>query len=60
MSRDSGPHGNGNRPALMFRGSRRRLRQIRFRNSWSREMWFLVIVMTLALLFLIPLLIRHQ
>ena len=60
MSRGSGPHGNGNRPGLTFRGSRRRLRRIRFRDNWSREMWFLVIVITLTLLLVVPWLIRHQ
>jgi len=60
MSRASGPRGNGHRPGLTFRGSRRRLTQLRFRDNWSREMWFLVIVMGLTLLFLLPWLVIHH
>jgi hypothetical protein len=60
MGQISGPHRNRNRPGLTFRGSRRRLRQLRFRDNWSREMWFLVVVMGLALLVLVPWLIIHQ
>jgi hypothetical protein len=52
MSRASGPCGKGNRPGRTFRGSRRRITRLRFRDNWSGEMWFLVIVMGLTLLFL--------
>ena len=44
----------------MFRGSRRRLRRIRFRDNWSREMWIVIVVIVLTLLFVVPKLIRHQ
>jgi hypothetical protein len=60
MSRAFGPRGNGNRPGLRFRGSRRRLRQVRLQGNWSREMWLLVIVVGLTIFVLIPWLIRHQ
>jgi hypothetical protein len=35
--------GEGIRPPLVVRGSRRRLRQIRLRGNWSTAMWWLVI-----------------
>jgi hypothetical protein len=60
MRQGSGPHIEGNRPGLTFRGSRRRLRQIRFRDNWSRQMSFLIIVIVLTLLLVVPWLIQHQ
>jgi hypothetical protein len=60
MSRASGARGNWSRPGLTFRGSRRRLARLRFRDTWSPQMWVLVVVMGLALLFLVPWLIVHQ
>ena len=43
--------------ALRFRGSRRRVRSIRIRNHWSREMW-IVLAWAVALLALVGFLIR--
>jgi hypothetical protein len=60
MRQGSRPNVDGKHPGLTFRGSRRRLRQIRFRGNWSREMSFLIIAIVLVLLFLVPWLIRHQ
>lgn len=37
--------------AIRFRGSRRRVRGIRLRNHWSREMWLLLAWAVLLLLF---------
>ena len=38
----------GTRPDMVFRGSRRRLRQIRVRDNWSVEMWWLAIWVVLV------------
>ncbi len=38
--------------AIRFRGSRRRVREIRIRNHWSREMW-IVLAWGVVLLFLV-------
>ena len=37
------------RPAMVFRGSRRRLRRIRVRDNWSREMVWLGIWIVIVL-----------
>ena len=47
------------RSMLTFRGSRRRLRRIRFRENWTRDMWLLLGFVVLAVLLLLPWLVRH-
>jgi len=44
---------------LSFRGSRRRLRRIRFRDNWTRDMWLLLAFVVLVALVLLPWLVRH-
>jgi hypothetical protein len=41
------------RPGIAFRGSRRRIGRIRFRENWSRDMWLLLVFVLVALFFLI-------
>jgi hypothetical protein len=38
---------------MRFRGSRRRIGRIRFRENWSRDMWLLLAFILLALFVLI-------
>jgi hypothetical protein len=47
------------RSTLTFRGSRRRLRRIRFRENWTRDMWLLLVFVVLTVLLLFPWLVRH-
>jgi len=47
------------RSTFTHRGSRRRLRRIRFRENWTRDMWLLVAFVVLAMLVLFPWLVRH-
>jgi hypothetical protein len=47
------------RSSVTYRGSRRRLRRIRFRENWTRDMWLLVAVVVLTILVLFPWLVRH-
>lgn len=44
----------GTRPPIVFRGSRRRLRQIRLRDNWSAEMSWLAIWIVIILCLIIP------
>jgi hypothetical protein len=46
------------RPPIVFRGSRRRLRQIRFRGNWSAEMSWLAIWIVVVLCLILPWLVR--
>jgi hypothetical protein len=50
---------NGARPGRFYRGSRRRLRRIRFRGNWSLEIVFFVIWLLFALFVLVPWIVRH-
>lgn len=47
------------RPAKTFRGSKHRLRKIRFRGNWSIEIWVLLAIILTALLVGVAWLIRH-
>lgn len=44
---------------LTYRGSRKRIRRIGLRGNWSLEIAILLIVLLLALLVVLPWLIRH-
>jgi hypothetical protein len=44
---------------LRYRGSRRRIRQTRFRKNWSRDMWFLLGFVILIVAVLLPWLARQ-
>jgi hypothetical protein len=55
----SSGHQSRNRPPKIYRGSRKRLREIGLRGNWSVELWIFVAVIILGLLFLVPLLVRH-
>jgi hypothetical protein len=46
------------RPPIIFRGSRRRLRRIQFRDNWSAEMSWLAIWIVIVLGLTIPWLVR--
>ena len=48
------------RPPIVFRGSRRRLRQIRFRGNWFAEMSWLTFWIMIVLCLMIPWLIRRS
>ena len=47
------------RSSVTYRGSRRRLRRIRFRENWTRDMWLLVAFVVLTILVLFPWLVKH-
>ena len=47
------------RPARAYRGSRRRVRRIRFRGNWSLEIVLFVIWLLFALFVLVPWIVRH-
>jgi len=47
------------RSSLTDRGSRRRLRRIRFRENWTRDMGLLVAFVVLTILVLFPWLVKH-
>jgi hypothetical protein len=48
------------RSAMRFRGSLRRVRRIRFRDNWSRDMWLVVALVIVVLLVLFPWFVTHQ
>jgi len=50
---------DGLRPGRWYRGSRRRLRQIRLRDNWPIELWLLVAWVAFLLLVVVPWMI-HQ
>jgi len=50
---------NGARPGRVYRGSRRRVRRIRFRGNWSLEIVLFVIWLLFALFVLVPWIVRH-
>jgi hypothetical protein len=43
----------------LYRGSKRRLQNIKFRGNWSAELWVLVVAILFTILILVPWLIRH-
>ena len=47
------------RPPIVSRGSRQRLRQIRWRDNWSAEMSWLAIWIAIVLCLIIPWLVRN-
>jgi hypothetical protein len=51
--------GRGMRPAKIYRGSRRRLRQIRFRGNGSAELWLFVGWVAFLLFVVLPWMIRQ-
>jgi hypothetical protein len=56
---DSGPQASGPRPGRVYRGSRKRVRRIRFRDNWAVELWILVAVLLFVLFVVVPWLVRH-
>ena len=46
-------------PPKVYRGSRKRVRQIRMRGNWSVELWMLVAVILFILFVILPWLVRH-
>lgn len=55
----SGPQAAGARPGRVYRGSRKRVRRIRFRDNWAVELWILVAVILFTLCVVVPWLVRH-
>jgi hypothetical protein len=55
----SGPQAAGPRPGRAYRGSRKRVRRIRFRDNWAVELWILVAVILFVLFVLVPWLVQH-
>jgi hypothetical protein len=53
------PHINGTRPGKVYRGSRKRIQRIKWRENTSVEFWILVILLLFMLLVAIPWLIKH-
>jgi len=49
----------GARPGRAYRGSRRRVRRIRFRGNWSLEIVLFIIWILFALFVLVPWIVRH-
>jgi hypothetical protein len=54
-----GPHRSRPGPAFAWRGSRKRLRRIRFRENTSPEFWVAVAVLLFLLLIVLPWLVTH-
>jgi hypothetical protein len=52
-------HRSGSRPGKSYRGSRRRLRQIKVRGSGSAELWVLVAWVAFLLFVVVPWMIRQ-
>jgi hypothetical protein len=51
---------SGSRPARTFRGSRRRMRRIKMRQSGTWEIWLLVVWIVFLLLVVIPWMVRQN
>ena len=47
------------RPALHYRGSRRRVRRIHFRGNWSKTMWLFAAWLAILLFVIVPYMLRH-
>jgi hypothetical protein len=56
---DSGPHLSGGRGSKTYRGSRKRIRQIKWREHTSIEFWVFVVFMLFLLFVGIPWMIKH-
>ena len=54
-----GPHLSRPGAGKIYRGSRRRLRRIKWRDHTPAEFWLFVVFMLLILIVLIPWLIKH-
>jgi hypothetical protein len=54
-----GPQTSGPRPGKVYRGSRKRVRRIRFRDNWPVELWILVAVILFMLFVVVPWLVQH-
>jgi hypothetical protein len=55
----NGPQASGLRSGKVYRGSRRRVRRIRFRGNWAVELWILVAVILFVLFVVVPWLVQH-
>jgi hypothetical protein len=58
-SNERGPQASGPRPGKVYRGSRKRVRRIRFRDNWAVELWLLVAVILFVLFVVVPWLVQH-
>jgi hypothetical protein len=43
----------------VYRGSRKRLRRLRFSGNWSVELWIFLAVMLFTLFVVVPWIVRH-
>jgi hypothetical protein len=53
-----GPPASG-RPGREYRGSRKRVRRLKFRDNWPVELWFVVAVVLFTLFVVVPWLVQH-
>jgi hypothetical protein len=51
---------SGNRPPKQYRGSKRRIKRIKWRRNGSLEMWLLAGWVAFLLLVVLPWMIRHS
>jgi len=51
---------SGTRPPKTYRGSRRRIRQLKMRDHWSLGLWLLVAWVVFLILVVLPWMIRHS
>ena len=54
-----GPHTARAGGGKTYKGSKKHLRQIRFRDTWSVAFWILIVVLLIQLFVVVPWLIRH-
>jgi hypothetical protein len=59
MAPGGGPHPSHGRPEKTYRGSKRRLKRIRWRDNTPLEFWIFVVLMLLMLFVGIPWLLTH-
>jgi hypothetical protein len=52
-------HSGGPRPAKSYRGSRRRLRELKLRGNGSAELWLILAWVAFVLLVILPRVIRQ-
>ena len=54
-----GPHTARAGAGKTYKGSKKRVRQIRLRDTWSVGFWIFVVVVLIQLFIVVPWLIRH-
>ena len=59
MAANTGNSRDGERPARIYRGSRHRLRRIKFRGNSSAELWLVLAWVIILLFVVLPWMIRQ-